>query len=104
MATIIDPNGTISVVYREPSVTVQSVNATGTTGGGATLLEIFSATNVILVTTSASNTGVKLPAAEAGDRFEIFKVAGAPALVVYDNAGDEIASGQLRFDGTNWRS
>lgn len=105
MATIIDPAGAITVVYREPSVTVQYVNAAGTTSGGATPLTLFSATNVVIVTTSAGNTGVKLPAVQAGDRFEIFQAAGGPAMEVYENSGSNLGvGGQLRFDGTNWRS
>lgn len=113
MATIIDPDGSVSVVYRDASVTVYPVNGEGVYdenpdpphGADATLLTVYSAINVVLVTTTSTDYGVKLPQAEAGDYFEIFNAGAGPAAYIYDYSGNLILTGtaRVRFDGTNWR-
>jgi len=114
MAAIIDPDGTVSVVYRDSSVTVYPVNANGVYdenpdpphGADATLLTIYSAVNVALVTTTSTNYGVKLPQAEAGDYIEIYEVGAGYSVYVYDYSGNLLTgtrAGHFRYDGTVWR-
>lgn len=88
MTTVIDPLGTPSAIYNKSGTTIQEVTAVGTTGSGATQLEIVSQTSIYLVATDDGETAIKLPAsAEIGDFLEIhLAVDGHPSVRLYDTS------------------
>ena len=114
MTVIIDPAGSHDVVYRDESRNIQEVSAAGVGGNGnsasATLLASATAHNVILLSTTTDNIGIKLPSdAEIGDLFEIHQVStpgGNPFL--YNPDGSTFASSFTnvyvrKLDATTWR-
>ncbi len=92
MATVLDPLGSPSIFYNRSGLTIQSVAAAGTTGSGATQLILPTGHTTLMVTPSASNTGVKLPAdadTEVGDLIELNNVSQSFDVTLYD-AGNNV--------------
>lgn len=109
MTVIVDPAGTREVVYRDPAVTIVEVVATGSDESDAAQLTRYSAVNVVVVTTDQSGRGIKLPAAEEGDFFEIFVVdSGGSYVKIYASNGAEVSGSatkaQYRYAAGGWRN
>ena len=113
MTTIIDPAGSPTPVLLDPSVTVDMVTAAGSTGAGATQLTRYSNTNIVKVHASATLQGVKLPAPDEGDYFEIWSLDIDPnfstpySLKAYDVGGTDLGGNFtfaiLRYIDGRWQ-
>ena len=110
MTVIVDPAGTPSIVYRDPAMTIVGITATGTTQSDAAQLTRYSAMNVVKVTSDQDARGLKLPAGEEGDYFELHSISGSPSpyyFKVYNSSGGEVTSSStrapLRYVGGTWR-
>lgn len=114
MTTIIDPAGTPAAILLDPSVTVDTVTAAGSTGAGATQLTRYSNVNVVAIEASVSLQGVRLPAADEGDYFELWSVTVDPmftpnfySLKVYDSTNADLGGNfnfrMLRYVYGEWR-
>lgn len=89
MTIVIDPTGSIGIRRRDQSTTMYTVAAAGNNGATATQLTTYSSINVVSVTSTTSDLGVKMPAGEEGDYFEIYSIDGN-TLKVYDASGTEL--------------
>jgi hypothetical protein len=77
--------GTVWNLSTSTAAIVESVSGAGTTQGTATLVS----SSLILVTTAAANSGVRLPTDVTGRRV-IIRNSGANSLRVYPSTGAQI--------------
>jgi|SRR3989304_6571870 len=109
MTVIVDPAGTPEVIYSDPSISIYTIAATGTNAGGAAQLTRYSAINCVTVTADQDARGVKLPAAQEGDYFELYAISGDPLhyFKVYDSGGGDVSTSAsrsiIRYIGGAWR-
>jgi hypothetical protein len=77
--------GTVWNLSTSTAAIVESVSGAGTTQGTATLVS----SSLILVTTAAANSGVRLPTDVAGRRI-VIRNSGVNDLRIYPNTGAQI--------------
>lgn len=93
MTTIVDPLGSPAIFYNRSGTTIITVTAAGTTGSGATQFSALTETTIVVLTSSAGNTGAKLPPdsdTNVGDLVEIH--ATGPNAQIYDNSNAFVAA------------
>ncbi len=109
MTAIVDPAGSPTVILLDSSVTINTVAAAGSDAGSATVLVRYSQINVVAITADQAGRGVKLPAGEEGDDWELYSISGTPEynLALYDSAGATIHAAwkrrQIRYVAGAWR-
>lgn len=120
MVTVVDPNGTPAPVYTRSGTTIQTINASGTTSIGSTLIIAPSGWSVVIVTVNVDpdDRAVRLPqSAPIGDVVEVYATGSGSTASVFPFSGDSIegvsppltvplgGSGALlrKTDATIWR-
>ncbi len=104
MTTIVDPAGTPIIIYRDQAITKVAVAAAGSSGSDATQLTRYSSVNIVAVTTTGANQGVKLPAGEDGDLFEVYPLDNG--IKFYNPDGSFLVNGgykYIRYVSGAWR-
>ncbi len=67
MTTIIDPNGTPEIFYRDPAVAVYQVTSSGSNGSNATVIDLKTAMGIVIANDSNAG-GIRFTNAKVGDQ------------------------------------